>query len=515
MSSAKPPWRTARTLSRRQAIAELTLGAGALALAGCAGASTRHAAGDGSTLASTWGDPRGDGQLEPGPGSTLIDRTDLAPSAGAGSKVALLAHLTDAHVMDEESPARVPFLRRLGPPFNSTFRPQEALSKRVLAGALRSVAALRPDAVIQGGDLIDNAQRNELDWALALLHGGRVDPRSGNAAYEGVQSQANPDPFYYRPDLDAPRYPGLLGEAVEPVVSQGATAPVYPVLGDHDILVQGVLTPIALTRAIALGDRAIWDLPTGLKLPAGLSLSSSTTAPLSSPDSLAKPELLEGLIEQLRGAASVQVAADPAREQLSVAEVLARLRAGGAGGSAPQLDYSFDVGTRLRVIVLDLVRREGGSGGVVHPGQAAWLEAELTSAGDRWAIVVSHQPLTSSAGGERLLALLDGAPRVIAAICGHTHRSRITPRPSRAGGYWLIATSSLIDFPQQLRALRLVEQDTDAAALETWMIDHSPDQRIGNISRQLSYTDAQGGRPQGFAGGPLDRDVRLFKRAVS
>ena len=30
-----------------------------------------------------------------------------------------------------------------------------------------------------------------------------------------------------------------------------------------------------------------------------------------------------------------------------------------------------------------------------------------------------------------------------------------------------------------------------------------------------TYIDAQGGRPQGFEGGPLDRDVRLFKRAVS
>ena len=186
----------------------------------------------------------------------LIDRTDLAPGVVGGRSVALLAHLTDAHVIDEESPARVPFLRRLGPPFNSTFRPQEALSKRVLAGALRSVAALRPDAVIQGGDLIDNAQRNELEWALALLSGGRIDPRSGNRAYEGVQAQADPDPFYYRPDLDAPRHPGLLAEAVRPFTSSGTTAPVYPVLGDHDILAQGVLVPTPLTRAIALGNRA-------------------------------------------------------------------------------------------------------------------------------------------------------------------------------------------------------------------------------------------------------------------
>lgn len=514
MIPGEPPRCSARTVSRRRAIAELSLGGAGLLLAGCGGASARGAAADGSTLESLWGDPDGDGQLEPEPGTTLIDRTDLAAGGGGGSEVALLAHLTDAHVMDEESPARVPFLRRLGPPFNSTFRPQEALSKRVLAGALRSLAALRPDAVIQGGDLIDNAQRNELDWALALLRGGRVDPRSGNAVYEGVQSQADPDPFYYRPDLDAPRHPGLLVEAVAPFASPGTSAPVYPVLGDHDILVQGVLGPTPLTRAIALGDRAIWDLPIGLKLPPGLSLSS-TTASHSSPDSLAKPGLLEGLIEQVRAAPSVPVAADPAREELGVAEVLAGLRAGGRGGSGQLLDYSFDVGARLRVIVLDLVRREGGSGGLVHAQQAAGLEAALSSAGDRWVIVASHQPLESSQGGERLLALLDGAPRAIAAISGHTHRNRITPRPSRAGGYWLIATCSLIDFPQQLRALRLIDHGTGAAALETWMIDHAPDPRLGDISRQLSYTDAQGGRPQGFAGGPLDRDVRLFKRAVS
>ncbi len=502
-----------RTLNRRQAIAQLALGGAGLLLAGCGGARTIGAAADGSTLESMWVDGRGDGQLEPRAGVALIDRTELAPAGAVGAGMALLAHLTDAHITDEESPARVPFLRRLGPPFNSTFRPQEALSKRVFAGALRSIADLHPDAVIQGGDLIDNAQRNELDWALALLSGGRVDPRSANTAYEGVQSQANPDPFYYRPDVDAPRHPGLLSDAVQPFTSPGTDAPVYPVLGDHDILVQGVLAPTPLTRAIALGDRAIWDLPTGLKLPAGLSPSSGSAAD-SSPDSLAKPGLLEGLIEQVRAAASVPVAPDSARAELSVEEVLAGLRARGQGGAGRLLEYSFDLGERVRVIVLDLVRREGGSGGLVLPEQAPRLESELSAAGDRWVIVISHQPLASSEGGERLLGLLDRSPRVIAALSGHTHRHRITPRASPAGGYWLIATGSLIDFPQELRAIRVVEQGTDGVALETWMIDHAPDPRVGDIARQLSYIDAQGGRPQGFAGGPLDRNVRLFKRAV-
>ena len=35
----------------------------------------------------------------------------------------------------------------------------------------------------------------------------------------------------------------------------------YPVLGDHDLLVQGVLAPTPLTGAIARGDRAVWQPP--------------------------------------------------------------------------------------------------------------------------------------------------------------------------------------------------------------------------------------------------------------
>jgi 3',5'-cyclic AMP phosphodiesterase CpdA len=499
--------------TRREALVELTLGAAALALAGCGRQAARVAAANGSTLRSSYIDPRADGLLTPGPGVALIDRTELAPAAPAAAVRCTLAHLTDAHVMDEQSPARVPFLRRLGAPFNSTFRPQEALSAHVMAGAVRAIDLLAPDAVIQGGDLIDNAQSNELVQALALLRGGSVYPNSGGPGYTGVQSAADPDPFYYRPDIDAPRHPGMLQAATRRFDAPGLRAPWYPVLGDHDLLVQGVLAPSPLTGEIAVGARAVWDLPASLKLPSG-ALGGGAAAGLgAAPDDLADPAAIAGLIEQLRLAPSVSVAADPTRRQLAAPEVLAGLRsASGVGGSGPLLDYSFDVGSRVRVIVLDLVRREGGSGGIVQRGQEAWLAAELARAHGRWVIVCSHQPLTSTAGAERLLALLDRDPRVLAAICGHTHRNSILPRASAAGGYWLIATCSLIDYPQQLRAIRVRDAVGGGCVLETWMIDHVPDGGLGDISRELSYFDAQGGRPQGFAGGPLDRNVRLYKR---
>jgi 3',5'-cyclic AMP phosphodiesterase CpdA len=479
-------------------------GALALALAGCGGLG---AAKDGSTRDTTWNGSSGELEVEPGVG--LIPRTELAPAAALGRRLATVGHLTDAHVMDSESPARVPFLSQLGQPFNSTFRPQEALTAQVMDGAVGALNALGPDAVIQGGDLIDNAQENELTRGLALLAGGRVDPGSGARRYHGVQEARDADPFYYRPDIDAPRYPGLLEAATRRFGAAGLKARWYPVLGDHDLLVQGILRPTALTDGIARGGRAVWRLPTGLEAPAGVGELSSVA-----PDGLPDPGLFEPLIRQLRTAPGVDVPADPRRRELGAATVVAQLRrATTLPRGGPLLDYTFDLGAKLRVIVLDLVRRGGGSDGLVHPGQSAWLAGQLKRAGDSWVLVVTHQPLTNSVGGEGVLALLDGHPRVVAVLSGHTHENKIAPRRGPGGGYWLISTASLIDYPQQARALAFRETAGGGIAIQTWMLDHVPSE-LGDISRELAWLDAQGGRPKGFAGGRRDRNVTLFKGAA-
>jgi len=442
----------------------------------------------------------------------LLDRSELAPRAPLGETLATLAHLTDAHVLDAESPARVTFLDRLGPPFTSTFRPQEALTAQVLDGAVRAIRALAPDVVVQGGDLIDNAQHNELRRGLAVLRGGPVDPDSGAPGYFGVQSASDPDPFYYRPDVDAPRHPGMLAAATRAFRARGLGAiPCYPVLGDHDVLVQGVLAPTPLTDAIARGGRAVWELPAHLHVPGDVSRLTA-----AAPDGLATEGLMEQLIGELLGAPSVQVPPDERRRELAVEEALHSLRAAaGLPGGAPLLDYTFDVGEHVRVLVLDLVRREGGSGGLVHDSQPRWLQRQLALAGRRWLLVFTHQPLTSTTGGHDVLSLLDVHPRVLAAVSGHTHKNKITPRAAPGGGYWLISTASLIDFPQQARALR-VRATAHGAAIETWMLDHVPGgvAGLGDVSRELSCLDAQGGRPQGFAGGALDRNAVLYRAAA-
>jgi 3',5'-cyclic AMP phosphodiesterase CpdA len=506
-----------RRLTRREALAGAgTVGLGAL-LSGCGSGvgsgSGREAAASGSTLQSTWGDPVGDGQLRVLGGEGLRARTELGSAAAPRQLLATFAHVTDAHVLDASSPARVTFLNRLGSPFQSTFRPHETLTAQVLGGTVRAVRGLAPDLVIQGGDLIDNDQYNELAHALAVLAGRRVSPGSGSHGYYGVQLSWDTDPFYYRPAVDAPVHPTLLRDAVAPFQGPSIGAPVAPVFGDHDALVAGTFAPTPLTRSLAVGHQALWNLPMNLTLPKGLSAENAR-----SPDGPPDPGAIGGLLAQALRGPTVRVPADGDRRQLAVDESLATLRAASAPTTLTRtperLDYVIDHGADVRLIVLDVARRGGGSGGEVVTGQAQWVARALASAGQRWVLVVSHQPLATSTGSGELLGVLARAPRVVAVLNGHIHRNQITAVSTPAGGYWQIMTSSLIDYPQQARALALHATADGGVALTTWMLDHAGDGNLGDLSRQLSYLDAQGGRPEGFAGTALDRNVVLYRRAV-
>ncbi len=469
-----------------------------MAAAGCGADAPAPAGGgpSGSTLRATLVDPDGDGALAPGPGERLVDRTDLAAARRPGRVIATLGQLSDTHVRDEESPGRVPFLDRYGGAAGSTFRPQEALSTQVLAAAVRSLNAERPDAVLVTGDIVDNAQRNELVQARAVLDGGRVDPDTGARGYRGVQEAADPDPLYYRPDHDAPRHPGLLGTAQRPFTSPGLDAPWLPALGNHDVLRQGELPPSARTDAVGTGGRLLTTLPRDFELPDDLDKTDSRAA-------------VDGLLDAGAPGTAIEVPADGARAAVSVVELVSALGRGRSLAAPDRLDYVTDVGPRLRCVVLDTVDRTGGARGRVTPEQVAWLRAELAAAGGRDVVVVSHNRLDSVAGGAAAVAALDSVPTVVANIAGNAHRNRVRPHRTPAGGYWVIETSSLADFPQQARMLRLRETTGGGRVLETWMVDQDG-RGLAGIARELAYLDAQGGRPQGFAGTGSDRNARLF-----
>jgi 3',5'-cyclic AMP phosphodiesterase CpdA len=470
-------------------VAILALALLALALAGCGHGAPDDSAG-GSTLQSTLRDPDGDGVLDAAPGEPLRDRGGRARPVRT---LATFAQISDAHVRDEESPARVPFLDRFGAPFSSTFRPQEALTLQVLTATVEAINAEHPDAVVQTGDLADNAQRNELEQAMVALRGGVVDPDSGARGPSGPQMATNPDPFFYRPDVDAPRHPGLLARAQRRLRSPGLDAPLHSVLGNHDVLVAGELAPDARTQALATGDRAIVELDRDVLR--GVDVPRTDTRGEGGVGAIGTAAI-ERVLSTGR---TERVAPDPDRREVTPAEAMA------ITGARPV--QAFDIGP-VRALALDLTMHQGGSGGRVSNGQLAWLRTQLDRAGDRPVVVFTHQPLDRVQNGPAALALLRAHPHVLAAIAGHTHRNEI--RRAGAAGPWLVTTASLADFPQQARMFRVVAVAGGGYALETWMVDHGPGPGgLAAISRDLAFLDAQGGRPQHFAGAPLDRNVRL------
>jgi 3',5'-cyclic AMP phosphodiesterase CpdA len=470
-------------------LAAAVLALAAVAVPACSGDRAASPAVAGSTLQATLADPDGDGFLQSGPGEPLIDR---GGRAAPGATLATFAQLTDTHVRDEESPARVPFLDRLGGRFTSTFRPQEAFSAQTLDASVRALDRERPEAVFVTGDIVDNAQENELTMAIDTLDGREVHPGSGAPGYDGVQAADSADPFYYRPDHDAPRHPGALDAAQRPFNAAGLDAPWYPIVGNHDVLAQGEVPPTPAIQAWATGGRLVTTLDPGLQPPTEETQAKQAVAAV------------------LSGAASlpsVPTPRDPDRRMLSSPQVERRLIAASAKGAAAPgglMDYAVDVGPHVRAITLDTVRRDGTSKGLVTPAQTAWLTTQLQQAGDRWVIVLSHNPLDTSDGGAAALAALDRDARVVAAISGNRHKNVI----SRHKRFWLVGTSSLADYPQQARMFRLRATRT-GVALETWMVDHDG-KGLAGVSRELAYLDAQGGRPQHFAGSRKDRNARLY-----
>ena len=80
-----------------------------------------------------------------------------------------------------------------------------------------------------------------------------------------MQAADDPDPLYYRPDLDAPRHPGAIADAQRRFRSPGLASPWFPALGNHDLLVQGETPATPRIDAVATGSRMIVGLDPGLR----------------------------------------------------------------------------------------------------------------------------------------------------------------------------------------------------------------------------------------------------------
>jgi metallophosphoesterase (TIGR03767 family) len=473
-----------------------------------------------------------------GPGEPSLLRADLIGDAtrGSGSRspIVTLAQLTDMHIIDAQSPARVEFLDRLDDPgspgasslpFQSAYRPNEMLTAQVAEAMVQAINALaggpvtgRPiDFAISTGDNADNTQYNEVRWQIDLLDGHQsVRPDSGNLTrWEGIGGPDDRDVAYWHPNgtpllgkidnyrgtFGFPTAPGLLNACRAAFAATGLNVPWYNCFGNHDGLVQGnVPDVLGVFDPVAVGAVKITGLPKDYDVNAIVAAFEAGDA--------------KTFLSLIRGGPAKVVTADRNRRLLTRRQTVAEqfktnLTPGpvGHGYTQTNLDnstayYTFDPVPGVHCISMDTCDQYGIDNGSLDPTQFQWLQNELkansshhldasgnwvTGSGtDKLIVIFSHHTVATMDNtvgpgrvtGDKVAALLLQYPNVVLWVNGHTHRNTVTAhsRPATVaggGGFWEVNTASHVDWPQQARIVELVNNGDGTLSIFGTLIDHA------------------------------------------
>ncbi|MFA6240945.1 MAG: TIGR03768 family metallophosphoesterase [Candidatus Hydrogenedentales bacterium] len=425
-------------------------------------------------------------------------RTDLAPDyidAENAARLLTFFAITDIHITDKESPAQpirpgwtAPFGPTSAGLFISAYSPIIMSTTHVLDAAIQTVNALHKevpfDFGISLGDNINNNQYNELRWFIDVLDGKVITPSSG--AHDG---QWTID--YQKPYLAA----GLNREI-----------PWYQVIGNHDKNWSGIAFENTKTRNAHTGKNVI-NIKFDLFDP---NFVNETEAYMGVVDGTTPygDVIKEGLTEEFEYPPTV--VSDDDRHALSTdaSDSLGWMseffdtctKPKGHGFTQSSLDndfacYSFEPKSDLplKIIVLDTTSRRDGvhtSAGFVGSGaldqeRLDWLLDELQAGQDedKLMIIAAHMPIRPNtnltdttpsytffdhAAEDALIATLHNYPNLIMWVAGHRHLNTVTPMeydssvPGQGpeNSFWEVETSSLREFPQQLRTFD-IRRNTD------------------------------------------------------
>ena len=505
-------------------------------------------------------------------GEPHLVRTDLGgrPSSRRAARrkpILAFAQITDVHVIDVQSPARVEWVDRYDDQYSETdpttgiassaYRPQEMLTAQIAESMVQALRQIGSGPVtgkpleftLQTGDNSDNSQYNEIRWNIDVLDGGReVRPDSGDLTrFEGVADNDPTyyDPHYWHPDEPPagkepdnakqvwgfPTVPGLLDAARRPFTATGIGMPWYTAFGNHDTLVQGNFpTSTMQLNAIATGPLKVISPPPGAS-------QNDVLRSLTDPSFLDNALVASPYVRP--------VTPDPDRRLLSRKEVVEEhFRTVGAPVGHGFTERNRTDGTAyyafthngVRFIVLDTVNPNGYADGSLDLTQWLWLQQVLLTTTDRLVVVCSHHTsdtmdnvFVGTGGdpsprvtGDLVTQELAKHENVIAWVNGHTHTNRtIAHARSGGGGFWEINTASHVDWPQHARIIEVLDNMDGTLSIFGTLVDHAAPvsydgrtdnpMRLASLARELAANDWQ--RRDATQGPRSGRNVELLVKA--
>jgi metallophosphoesterase (TIGR03768 family) len=464
---------------------------------------------------------KGYGVWEDGGPLASVPRKDIMaagytfPSANKPVKFLKFFTISDIHITDKESPSQLIYMQQLNKygfeaTSTSVYSPVMLYTTHVLDAAVQTVNALHKidpiDFGISLGDACNSTQYNELRWYIDVLDGNVITPCSG--------ARVGADRIDYQKPYKA--------AGLDPSIQW------YQAVGNHDhfwlgsipVEAGGLKKSYTSDEVVAMGD-----------LLAEASNIYSKTPPLyymgvidgSTPTGKI---IKAGMVGAPGFTSPPKVVPDKDRRSLSKAEwrqEFFNTSSGPAGhgfGLVPTdqdddfLCYSFVPKSNIpiKVIVLDDTQRDDDGVATIHgrgfldQARWTWLKNELAAgdAADQLMIIACHVPIgvmppASNNNGsddymdwfdnsadpsgmqnavdlKGLLAELHNHPNLLMWVAGHRHVNTVkafvtddAARPER--GFWHVETSSLHDFPQQMRTFEISLNSDYTVSIVTTNVD--------------------------------------------